>query len=37
MLQKTASKSVVYNPAEATGALIENKIAEKIMKPEYLN
>ena len=37
ILQKTASKGVVHKTAEATGVLIINKIAEKIMKPEYLN
>ena len=28
--EKTASKRVVYKTAEATGYLIENKIADKI-------
>ena len=30
---KTASKKVVHKTAEATGELIGNKVAEKIVKP----
>ena len=33
---KTASRKVIHKTAEATEELIENKIAEKIVKPKPL-
>ena len=33
---KTTPKKVVHKTAEATGKLIENKIAEKIVKPKLM-
>ena len=33
---ETASKKVVHKAAEATGEIIENKIADKIEKPKHV-
>ena len=33
---KTASKKVVHKTAEATSELIENNIAERIVKPKHV-